>query len=40
MIKYNYFLLLMTTNQIINTILLLDIRKDKQKFGKIINLNN
>ena len=30
----------MTTNQIINTILLLDIRKDKQKFGKIINLNN
>jgi hypothetical protein len=29
----------MTTNQIINTILLLDIRKDKQKFGKIIKIN-
>ena len=40
MIKYNYFCLLMTTNQIINTILLLDIRNDKQKFAKIINLKN
>jgi len=40
MIKYNYFLLLMTTNQIINTILLLDIRNDKQNFGKIIDLKN
>ena len=30
----------MTTNQIINTILLLDIRNDKQNFGKIIDLKN
>jgi hypothetical protein len=38
--KYNYFCLLMTTTQIINTVLLLDFRKDKQKFVKIIDLKN
>ena len=38
--KYNYFCLFMTTTQIINTILLLDFRKDKENFVKIINLKN
>ena len=40
MYKYNYFKIFMITTQTINTILLIDFRKDKQKFGKIINLNN